>query len=195
MDGLTQSSVILPIIKTDTGFHILLTKRSPHLKSHPGQISFPGGVFEPGDQDLLETALREWEEEIGISRENLIVHGYFTSIPTGTGFQIHCYIAEVNCRMHPQKCDSHEVEKIFLLSESDFWNSPLYEMEREFHGRKYKVYYIETDGGLLWGATCELIRRFMTKFRNTEPKVIPVNSNLDVAPYFDPNRWKTESRK
>ncbi len=195
IDGLTQSSVILPIINTDEGLQFLLTKRSQKLKSHPGQISFPGGVHEPGDEDFLVTALREWEEEIGLSRQSLQVQGYFTSLSTGTGFQIHCYVAEVNCSLDQIQYDTTEVEKIFLLPESDFWQKPFYEMEREFHGRNYKVYYLETEGGLLWGATCELLRRFLIKFRNSEPNVIKVNPNLETAPYFDPNRWNAESRK
>ena len=63
-EGLKLSSVVLPFYKTENGKSgILLTKRSDHLKSHAGQISFPGGKFDELDKTLLETALREWEEE------------------------------------------------------------------------------------------------------------------------------------
>ena len=92
--GLKISSVVLPFYQTQnnkTG--ILLTKRSEHLKSHAGQISFPGGKFDESDGTLLETALREWEEETGERRETLEIIGSYHGLNTGTGFHITPYIS------------------------------------------------------------------------------------------------------
>ena len=78
--------MVLPFYQT--GNHktgILLTKRSEHLKSHAGQISFPGGKFDESDGTLLETALREWEEETGERRETLEIIGSYHGLNTGTG--------------------------------------------------------------------------------------------------------------
>src|ERR687888_1321312 len=63
--ALTPAAVLVPLI--EHAMTILLTIRTPHLRRHPGQISFPGGCVEPGDRNTAETALRELHEEVGIA--------------------------------------------------------------------------------------------------------------------------------
>jgi len=61
-----QAAVLLPLYQSETGPHLILTKRTEEVPTHKGQIAFPGGGFEEGDADLLTTAIRETREEIGI---------------------------------------------------------------------------------------------------------------------------------
>src|SRR5690606_17281584 len=67
---------------------VLLTQRTDHLPSHPGQIAFPGGKLEPFDDGPLDAALREAHEEIGLPRQSVQVLGYLDIYPTRTGFRI-----------------------------------------------------------------------------------------------------------
>ena len=69
------AAVLVPLIPREDDIHVLLTQRTAHMKDHPSQISFPGGRVEGGDQDRIETALREAEEEIGLERKHVMVLG------------------------------------------------------------------------------------------------------------------------
>ena len=72
---LTPAGILIPIYdRPDTGLSVLLTQRSAELKHHAGQISFPGGRMEPEDSDIAVTALRETEEEVGISSADRRLH-------------------------------------------------------------------------------------------------------------------------
>src|SRR5450631_97007 len=71
----TLAAVLVPLIPRDDEVHVLLTQRTAHLKDHPSQISFPGGRVEGGDENRIETALREAEEEIGLARERVAILG------------------------------------------------------------------------------------------------------------------------
>ncbi|WP_155488197.1 NUDIX hydrolase, partial [Vibrio harveyi] len=72
---LREAAVLIGFVERDQGLQVILTKRAEHLKHHPGQISFPGGKFEDDDQVLVNTALREAEEEIGIHQTDIRVFG------------------------------------------------------------------------------------------------------------------------
>src|SRR5262249_20631134 len=85
---LTQAAVLVPLIERPEGLTVLLTRRSDHLQDHAGQISFPGGRVEPGDADALATALREVEEEIGLSRALVTPIGVLDTYVTRTGFEV-----------------------------------------------------------------------------------------------------------
>ena len=63
----TAASVLVPLVERADGLHVLLTRRTDHLHDHAGQVSFPGGRVDPGDIDLVDTALRETEEEVGLA--------------------------------------------------------------------------------------------------------------------------------
>jgi 8-oxo-dGTP pyrophosphatase MutT (NUDIX family) len=73
--------------------HVLMTKRAMHLKYHAGEISFPGGVFEDHDEDLLTTALRETEEELAIQIEPEDVLGRLPIVTTRLGFEITPFVS------------------------------------------------------------------------------------------------------
>ncbi len=76
--GLKPAAVLLPLVERADGLQLLLTRRSPHLRHHAGQISFPGGRQDPDDRDLIHTALRETQEELGIVPAQIEVLGTLT---------------------------------------------------------------------------------------------------------------------
>ncbi|MDF3821765.1 CoA pyrophosphatase [Leptospira sp. 96542] len=164
---------------------IILTQRAKHLKSHPGQISFPGGVLEPTDQSLLDCALREWEEEMGVSQSALEVLGRLTGLQTRTGFHITPFLANYKGDFQfPFNKD--EVESVFVTNFSELWECPFYAIQIPNQKPGDFAYYFDLKGGLLWGATCEIILGFLKQFLSFDriPKI--VKPNLTFPPFLNP---------
>src|SRR5712671_2441738 len=86
--ALTPAAVLVPLIDHRDGMSVLLTQRTAHLTAHAGQISFPGGRIEESDADPTDAALRETEEEVGLTRDHVTVIGRLDTYVTGTGFEI-----------------------------------------------------------------------------------------------------------
>ena len=84
--ALRPAAVLVPLIDRAEGMSVLLTQRTPHLSAHAGQISFPGGRIEESDADATAAALRETEEEVGLTRDHVTVIGRLDTYVTGTGF-------------------------------------------------------------------------------------------------------------
>ena len=91
---------------------MLFTRRADHLAAHAGQVSFPGGRAEEGDADEVAAALRETEEEVGLSRTFVTVFGALDRYETGTGFAIHPFVAFVR-EGFELKLDASEVAEAF----------------------------------------------------------------------------------
>ena len=80
--GSATAAVLAPLFERDGELHAVFTKRRAHLRLHAGQISFPGGRPEPGDEDLIHTALREAQEEIGLDPASVVLVGALAPTPT-----------------------------------------------------------------------------------------------------------------
>lgn len=182
-----SSAVIVPIEIDSMGNHfILFTKRALHLKSHPGQISFPGGTLDPTDANLLDCALREWKEELGLGTESLKIFGRLKGFDTGTGFHITPIIAQLPKDL-PYKPDQNEVADLFSVSLEEFWNARFFVLDWKRQNREEKIYYWDLSYGLLWGATAGILHNILTEFCLWDRKPIPVLANLDNPPFFTPN--------
>lgn len=83
-----KAAVLIPILNRDQNYSILFTKRNASLSQHAGQVAFPGGRFEVGDQDLSQTALREFQEEVGISAERVSLLGQLTLQLTSSYYEV-----------------------------------------------------------------------------------------------------------
>jgi len=83
-----SASVLVPLVQRDDGLHVLLTRRTDHLHDHAGQISFPGGRADPGDADVIDTALRETQEEVGLPRERVQVLGPLNTYSTVSSYVV-----------------------------------------------------------------------------------------------------------
>jgi 8-oxo-dGTP pyrophosphatase MutT (NUDIX family) len=185
--GLKASSVILPFYFTsDNKPAILLTKRSEHLKSHAGQISFPGGKFDEADKTLLETALREWEEETGETRDTLEIIGSYHSLNTGTGYHITPFISIYKGNFN-FNLNKHEVDFMIHMELEDLLYAPFYTIEWGNHpSGRFHIYYFDLPQGLLWGATCHILFHFLKEFCGFDRKPEIVKANLNSAPFFLP---------
>ena len=94
-DGLMPSAVMILLYPKDGEYCILLNKRSEQVEHHKGEISFPGGARDPQDRDVLETALRETEEEMGIKRDDVTVLGEMDEVATRSNFRVQVFTGTI----------------------------------------------------------------------------------------------------
>ncbi|NUM40723.1 MAG: CoA pyrophosphatase [Leptospiraceae bacterium] len=182
------SSVVIPIFKDTNGdLSLILTKRSETLKNHAGQISFPGGMYSESDRSLEETGLREWEEETGEPKEFIKILGKYSEIKTRTGYQIVSYVGVYSGNF--QFDLSEEVEYLFTVKFSEFFNLPFYTIEYKPHPPGF-IYYFQHDVGLIWGATCEIILQFLKDFLGFQRTPQQVKPNISTPPFFIPTGKK-----
>jgi 8-oxo-dGTP pyrophosphatase MutT (NUDIX family) len=153
------AAVLIPLIPRDDDIHVLLTQRSAHLKDHPSQISFPGGRVEGGDQDRVETALREAEEEIGLTREHVTILGSLPDYDMPSGFRISPVIGWIEPPFE-LKLDPIEVESAFEVPLSYLIDPANHEYRRyEFNGRSRDYLAMPYEGRYIWGATAGMLQR------------------------------------
>jgi 8-oxo-dGTP pyrophosphatase MutT (NUDIX family) len=161
LDGVeTRAAVLIPIIIRNNEPVILLTERSPHLSSHSGQISFPGGRFSNVDQSLVNTAKRETEEEVGIKERDIDVLGNFPEYCTISGYRVTPVVALVNSES-TYKLNSREVQSIVEIPMKYLLN-PRNHMLRSWEsdqGRRH-FYSIAFENYFIWGATAAMLRNF-----------------------------------
>ena len=152
--------MLVPIIVRPNQLSLLLTQRTAHLHDHAGQISFPGGRVDPEDQDAIATALRETEEEIGLSRERIEVIGSLPLYLTGTGFQVTPIVALIHPPFDLQP-DTFEVAEIFEVPLSYLMHGANHERRSaEFPNRpgRRSFYAMPFEQYFIWGATAGMLR-------------------------------------
>lgn len=137
---------------------LLLIERSQALSSHAGQLAFPGGKPEPGDESLLDTALREAEEEVGLVRDDVRVLGRLSPVPTPTGFMIVPFVARAGREWTARK-QSPEVRTILEPSFAELVNPSVYRYvgEANWKGRKFGMHEWAIHDPPLWGATARML--------------------------------------
>lgn len=155
---LTPAAVLVPIVLRNAGHTVLLTQRTAHLRDHAGQISFPGGRVEAEDVSPSHTALRETEEEIGLSRERIEIVGFLPEYRTGTGFRVTPVVALVRPPFDLQP-DPFEVAEVFEVPLA-FLLDPANHQRHSLHYRGALRNYFAMPYGeyFIWGATAGMIR-------------------------------------
>ena len=136
---------------------VILTLRPETMRKHPGQVSFPGGRIDPGDDGPVDAALREAEEEIGLPREAVEVIGLADRYRTITGFEVTPVVAIVprDLALTP---DPGEVADVFEAP-LDYLLDPAHQLMRSafWRGRERHYYEIDWEGRRIWGATAAMI--------------------------------------
>ena len=156
-EALRPAGVLIPVIDRRDGLSVLLTQRSAALKHHAGQVSFPGGRMEEQDSDVVDTALREAREEVGIRPESVAVIGYLPPMPTVTGYAVSAVVGLMTCELSLE-IDPTEVEYAFEVP-LDFLLDPRNEraLEREYRGRRIPTVEFHYEGEHIWGATAHML--------------------------------------
>lgn len=161
-EKLTPSAVIVPLSYREGECHIFFTERSDEVNFHKGQICFPGGTREPGDASLLDTALREANEEIGLDAKDVEVLGELDdNLTVTTGYVISPFIAFIPYP-YPFKVDRREIKEIFSVPLSALMDEAIFREElQSFDGETMPVYFYEYEGHVIWGATARILKRFI----------------------------------
>lgn len=155
---LTPAAVLFPIVSRANGQTVLLTKRTAHLKDHPGQISFPGGRVETTDPTPIHTALRETAEEIGLGEAHVEILGFLPEYRTVTGFRITPVVGLVTPPFE-LRADPFEVAEVFEVPLSFLLDPANHQRQSvEYKGGLRQYYAIPYGEYLIWGATAGMIR-------------------------------------
>jgi 8-oxo-dGTP pyrophosphatase MutT (NUDIX family) len=157
---LREAAVLVPFVEGPDGIELILTKRSSVLKHHPGQISFPGGKVDEGDDGHEATAMREAWEEIGLEPKNVEILGVLPVHKTVTAFAMTPVVARVRADFTPVP-ERGEVAEVFRVPLSHVADPARYRIEsriwqggpRKYYAAPYGPYYI-------WGATARVLRGF-----------------------------------
>jgi 8-oxo-dGTP pyrophosphatase MutT (NUDIX family) len=156
--ALTPAAVLFPIVLRDDGHTVLLTRRTAHLKDHPGQISFPGGRVETSDPSPIHTALRETQEEIGLPHAHIEILGFLPEYRTVTGFRITPVVGLVTPPFEI-KADPFEVAEVFEVPLSFLLDPANHQRQSmDYRGTLRQYYAMPYGEYLIWGATAGMIR-------------------------------------
>jgi 8-oxo-dGTP pyrophosphatase MutT (NUDIX family) len=156
---LKPAAVLLPLVFRHEP-HVLLTQRTHHLTRHAGQVAFPGGRADPGDISLVETALRETQEETGIEPAYVTIAGFLDAHETGTGYAILPVVGLLSegFALSPHAAEVAEIFEVPLSFLLDPVNKKT--QSREFQGNMRTFHSFTYEGHYIWGATAAMLLNF-----------------------------------
>ena len=154
-----RAAVLIALVERPEGVTVLLTRRTDHLTSHAGQVSFPGGRSEEFDSSPIETALRETEEEIGLSRHRIEIIGVLPDYATVSAYRVTPVVALVAPPFTLQ-VDPGEVAEAFEVPLAWLMNGQ-HHQRREIdlpQGGRRSFYTMPYERYFVWGATAAMLR-------------------------------------
>jgi 8-oxo-dGTP pyrophosphatase MutT (NUDIX family) len=157
---LRPAAVLIGLIARESGWQVLLTRRTEAMTHHGGQVSFPGGRIEAGDHSPIAAALRETEEECGIGSHLIQPWGYLPNYATISNYCVTPILAELDATVDPtpQEAEVAEIFEAPLALFTDPRNRPM--QSREYLGRLRTSYVFEFEGRKIWGATAAMLVHF-----------------------------------
>ncbi|MBI3015750.1 MAG: CoA pyrophosphatase [Candidatus Tectomicrobia bacterium] len=163
--GWVPAAVLLPLYLKDKDWHVLLTRRTDKVVHHKGQISFPGGAYEEVDRNLLETALRECQEEIGLNPQDAVILGELDDLPTITNFVISPYVASIPYP-YPFAVNTDEIDELIEVSLKSLLRKDAFELMGQATRQGHKLYRFRHENYEIWGATAMILKQFMDAIRD-----------------------------
>lgn len=155
---LRAAGVLIAVRPGPLGAELILTKRSSRLKHHPGQIAFPGGKVDPGDDGPVGAALRESWEEVGLPQNRVTVLGTLPQHETVTGFLVTPVLGVVSGEFTPVP-EAGEVEEVFTVPLAYVTAPANFRIERRRWRGEWRRYYAVPYGPYyIWGATARILR-------------------------------------
>jgi len=158
-----QSAVLIPIYYRDGECSILFAKRTEAVTYHKGQISFPGGTYEDGDNSLLDTALRESLEEVGLLPGDVEVLGELDDDITRTSNYVVTPFVGVIPWPYKFKADEKEIERIIEVPVSSLLDNNCLREEAavEEDGEVFRQYFYQYQDEVIWGATARILAQLL----------------------------------
>ena len=160
-----SAAVMILLVKNLEKWNIVYTRRTNDVRTHQGEVSFPGGVYEQGDNSLVQTALRETREEIGIDPSCVKILGAMNPYITHYGLEIHPFVGILTCKADFNINES-EVKRIFLVP-VDWLKTDGNPHEQEYvvneQVRRQVIHYEDYDGEHVWGITARITHDLLEK--------------------------------
>jgi 8-oxo-dGTP pyrophosphatase MutT (NUDIX family) len=162
-------AAVLILLYPDSGsVHTVFIQRHDYIGVHGGQISFPGGKQEPSDENVIQTALREAHEEIGVDQEGISVIGTLTPLFIPVSNMI---VTPVVGWMNEKPAFNHQPEEVVFLINADIKRlldtSIVKTRPFEIRGELLDVKYFDYDGHIIWGATAMILHELLTILRRS----------------------------
>jgi len=157
-DHLRDAAVLIPVVDRGPEATVILTQRTERLRSHSGQVAFPGGRIDPTDASPEEAALRETFEEIGLKASAIEVIGRMPDYVTGSGYRIAPVLGIVTTPFE-LAINEHEVDAAFEVPLGFLMNAANHNRESRMWKEKERFYYTMPYGErFIWGVTAGIIR-------------------------------------
>jgi 8-oxo-dGTP pyrophosphatase MutT (NUDIX family) len=157
----SHAAVLVPLFQKDRDCHLLFTKRSEEVKYHKGEISFPGGVVDEEDKELINTALREAHEEIGLKESDVQIIGVLDDIVTITEFIV---TPIVGLFPYPYlfKVSEAEIAELIEVPLASLLDENCYSEKEIFRGgREEIIFNYQYRDHNIWGATARILKQFL----------------------------------
>jgi len=156
------AAVLAALFVKEGADHLLLTRRTDHLPHHRGEISFPGGGRDSEDDNLLSTALRESEEELGIRPGDVNIYGQLDDVLSIHGYRVTPFLGEIPYP-YPIRPDAGEIDTVLELPLAEFFVPDIYRVEDwSWQGRVHPVRFYTVQGEEVWGMTAEIVHRLLS---------------------------------
>jgi 8-oxo-dGTP pyrophosphatase MutT (NUDIX family) len=157
----SHAAVLVPLFKKGEDCHLLFTKRSEEVKYHKGEISFPGGVVDEEDSELVSTALREAFEEIGLEENDVQIIGILDDIVTITEFIV-TPVVGLFPYPYPFKISEVEIAELIEVPFSSLLDEDCFSEREIIRGAgKEIVYAYQYENHVIWGATARILKQFL----------------------------------
>jgi len=157
------AAVLVPVVVRPTGLHLLFTQRHADLRTHSGQISFPGGKVDDTDADFVAAALREADEELGLEPRSVQILGRLGDVPTPTGYMITPIVGVLDPPPLTWRPSEREVAEVFEVSLVHLRDPLLCESKGEMSrfGYTWPIRAYKPDGRNIWGATARIVTELL----------------------------------
>jgi len=161
-DGLSQSAVLVPVLCKDGLHQILFTKRSHQVVHHKGQVSFPGGMRHEDDKNLLETAIRETSEEIGLQKQDIEILGELDDhVTVSSKFIISPFVGFIPYP-YDFKISHGEIDELFCVPVPALLQlTDAIQEHQDIDGQVFRTYSYDYDGRVIWGATAGILHQLL----------------------------------
>jgi 8-oxo-dGTP pyrophosphatase MutT (NUDIX family) len=181
LEGRISAGVCVPLHLGARGLEVLMIKRTGTMRQHAREVAFPGGRAEPGDLDLLDTALRETWEELGLAKADLEPLGALSPVPTATStYLLHPFVVAVRSGAqavpHPG-----EVDVLIVMPVRDFFEGRV-----GYHAVSFGEWHspiFDFDVGSMYGASAHILEELLTLYARTTGLQMPVPALTDRIPW------------
>ena len=151
-----HAAVLIPLLDNGNDWSVLLTQRTQKVEAHKGQISFPGGRIDESDRSLLETALREAREEVGLHERDVAVLGRVDDMRTvASNYIVHPFVGVIPSP-YPFTVNKDEVARLITVPFRVFLDGGSV-MPVRYEGGVYESLAYTYDGEVIWGATARIM--------------------------------------